>query len=113
MAKRVDPIPEHVWQQKSAQDHCALCQREGLPLTEHHLIPRAVHRKDRFRKRFARADMLSQKLLVCRPCHDAIHRCIPDERELAEHYATLEALLSHECLAKQVRFWRKQKVRFR
>ena len=113
MGKRVDPIPEHVWQPRQQIKACELCGREGLKLTEHHLIPKAVHRKQRYRRMYDRDDMLTRKLLVCRPCHNAIHRCIPDEKELAMHYPTREALLENEELQKQIRFLAKQKVRGR
>ncbi len=105
--KRRNPIPEHIWQPRAQELACALCAREGMTLTEHHLIPKAVHRKGRFQRMYAREDMLSRKLLVCRPCHSAIHRCIPDEKELARDYATREALLGNACLAKQVAFFGK------
>ena len=111
MPKRRDPIPEHVWQSRERVVACELCARNGLKLTEHHLIPKAVHGKGRFRRLYAREEMLSRKLLVCRPCHNAIHRCIPDEKVLAEAYPTREALLANECLAKQVAYWARQRVR--
>ncbi len=111
MPKRVDPIPEHVWQPRERVVACELCGRRGLKLTEHHLIPKAVHRKGRYRRMYDREDMLTRKLLVCRPCHSAIHRCVPDEKQLAAEYPTREDLLANDCLRKQVGFWRKQKVR--
>lgn len=111
MGKRVDPIPPHVWQATPARTACALCEREGLKLTAHHLIPKAVHRKQRYRKLYDREEMRTRLLMVCRPCHNAIHRCIPDEKELALRYPTKEALLAHDCLAKQVQYLSKQKVR--
>ena len=111
MPKRVDPIPEHVWQPRTRITACELCGREGLKLTEHHLIPRAVHRKSRYQRMYDKEDMLTRKLLVCRPCHNAIHRCVPDEKVLAAVYPTKEDLLSNECLVKQVKYWSKQPVR--
>ena len=111
MAKRRDPIPEHVWQERERVEACELCERNGLKLTEHHLIPKAVHRKQRYRRLYHREDMLTRKLLVCRPCHNAIHRCIPDEKDLAANYPTKEALLNNECLAKQVKYLARQQVR--
>ena len=111
MPKRVDPIPEHVWQVRERVAACELCGREGLKLTEHHLIPRAVHRKSRYQRMYDKAEMLSRKLLVCRPCHNAIHRCVPDEKVLAAVYPTKEDLLGNDCLAKQVAYWAKQPVR--
>ena len=111
MPKRVDPIPEHVWQPRERIVACELCGRKGLKLTEHHLMPKAVHRKQRYRRMYEREDMLTRKLIICRPCHSAIHRCIPDEKVLAAEYATKEALTENECLMKQVAYFGRQQVR--
>ena len=88
---------------------CELCLRKGVFLTEHHLIPRAVHRKKAFRKRFELTDMRMRKLMVCRKCHRGIHRIIPDERVLARAYNTREALLDHPGIQKHVQWVAKQK----
>ena len=56
-------------------------------------------------------DMLTRKLMVCRPCHNVIHRCVPDEKELAAVYATREDLLANECIVKQVAYLARQRVR--
>ncbi|WP_295037535.1 hypothetical protein [Salinicola sp.] len=74
-------------------ERCALCRR-AAPLTRHHLIPRTLHRKPRYRKRHGRERMQTAVLWVCRPCHSHLHRTL-SERELADHYASREALLSH------------------
>lgn len=74
-------------------ERCALCER-AAPLTRHHLIPRTLHRKPRYRKRLGRDLMQMAILWVCRPCHSHLHRTL-SERELADHYASREALLSH------------------
>jgi hypothetical protein len=76
---------------------CALCARER-PLTFHHLIPRTVHSNKWFRRRFSREEM-AQGLDLCSDCHSAIHRIIPNEKELARDYRTREALLEHPELA--------------
>ena len=89
---------------------CELCQRETL-LTEHHLIPRAVHRKKQFQRKFDKEEMRHRKLLVCRKCHKGIHRIIPDEKELARDYNTKEALLENERIVKHVKWVAKQPVR--
>lgn len=83
---------------------CALCQRK-LKLTKHHLIPSNVHKNKWFRKRFSKED-LHQVLMVCRPCHNAIHRFIPNNKVLARDYYTLELLLAHEGLKRYVE-WQK------
>lgn len=87
---------------------CDLCERIA-PLTFHHLIPRKVHRRNRFRKRYDREVMRSTGLMICRLCHSGIHDLIPDEQELAEQYNTKEKLLDHPGVARHVAWVRKQK----
>jgi hypothetical protein len=87
---------------------CELCGREK-PLTKHHLIPRAVHGRSRFRKRYSRAEMHQRAIMICRLCHTGIHDLIPDEMELAERFPTLEALLEYEPLQRHIAWVRKQK----
>lgn len=72
---------------------CALCGR-AAPLTRHHLIPKTLHRKPRYRKRHDRAYLNTAVLWVCRPCHSHLHRTLT-ERELADQYASRAALLEH------------------
>lgn len=87
---------------------CELCGREK-PLTEHHLIPRAVHNKSYFKKRFSKEEMKHRRISICRACHSGIHRLIPDEKELARHYHTKELLLADERIAKHVAYVRKKR----
>jgi hypothetical protein len=91
-----------------AVPRCDLCGRTK-PLTEHHLLPRAVHRRKKYVARFGKREMQSRKLLLCRLCHNGIHDLIPDERVLAEQYNTRELLLAHEGLRRHVAWVRKQK----
>jgi hypothetical protein len=86
---------------------CELCGRQQ-PLTFHHLIPRAVHRKKRYQKRYAKREMRSRGMAVCRLCHRGIHDLIA-ERELAEQYTTRESLLAHPGLARHIAWVKKQK----
>ena len=86
---------------------CELCGRDK-PLQFHHLIPRAVHGKKRFRKRHSLDEMRMRGLYLCRLCHGGIHDLI-SERELAERYSTREALIEHERLARHIAWVRKQK----
>lgn len=85
-----------------------MCGRDQ-PLTEHHLIPKAVHTKKRYIKRFGKEEMRSRKLLVCKLCHDGIHDIIEDEKELANDFNTKELLLEDERITKHVDWVRKQK----
>ncbi|WP_404295761.1 hypothetical protein [Halomonas sp.] len=74
-------------------DGCELCGRES-PLTRHHLIPRSLHGKARYRRRFERVERLTAILWLCHPCHKHIHAVL-SERELADHYRSREALMAH------------------
>lgn len=89
-------------------EHCEMCNREQI-LSEHHLIPRAVHSKKRFIRRFGKEEMKNRKLMACKLCHDGIHDLIPDEKELAETYNTKEALLAHPKIKEHLKWVRKQK----
>ncbi|MGO2992804.1 MAG: hypothetical protein ACTIDY_15190 [Halomonadaceae bacterium] len=71
-----------------------LCAR-AASLTKHHLIPRALHNKPRYRKRYSREERLTAILWLCHACHRHIHR-LYSERELADQFASREALLASE-----------------
>jgi hypothetical protein len=86
---------------------CELCGREK-PLTFHHLIPKAMHRKPRFQKRYSKETLRTQGLMICRLCHNGIHDLI-SEKELAEKFVTKDALVEHPGLAKHIGWVRKQK----
>jgi predicted restriction endonuclease len=88
-------------------DRCALCGRVA-PLTFHHLIPRKVHRRPRFRKHYDR-ETLAAGVDVCHLCHRAIHR-FHDEMTLATRLNTLEALKDDPALARHAAWAAKQTV---
>lgn len=87
---------------------CEFCQR-NQPLTEHHLIPRAVHRKKYFLKLFTKEEMNHRRVHICRKCHNGIHRIIPDEKELARDFNTKESLLEDERIRKHIEWVAKQR----
>jgi len=89
--------------------HCELCGRE-TKLSFHHLIPCAVHKRNKFLKTFGRDEMKSRGLMLCKLCHDGIHDIIPSEKTLAESYNTKELLMAHEGIIKHVAWATKQKV---
>ena len=91
------------------ETRCALCDRDR-PLTFHHLIPKALHRKKRYRA-LGRA-ALAQGVDLCRDCHDAVHRFI-DEKTLGAHFSTLDALRAHPDVAKFVAWVRRRGGRHR
>ena len=78
---------------KVTHDCCEMCGRE-MELTFHHLIPRTLHKNKWFKKNFTREEM-NTGIDVCRDCHNAIHKFIP-EKELGRNYNTKEKLLGHE-----------------
>lgn len=73
---------------------CELCQRDWIPLTYHHLIPRGVH--DKVRKRgWHPEERLNSVAWLCRACHSFVHRVASNE-ELAREYFTVESLMERE-----------------
>lgn len=71
---------------------CALCKRPEQT-TRHHLYPRCQHR--RLRRKKEGRDSLLETVPLCPPCHKRVHQ-IFSEKELAERYNTLQALLDDE-----------------
>ena len=91
---------------RAKHGRCALCGRETA-LTFHHLIPRKMHRRARFRKRHDR-DELQRGIDVCVRCHKGLHR-LHDEMTLGQELNTLEALAADPAVARHVEWVRKQK----
>lgn len=82
----------------SRATECEICGREHLPLTYHHLIPRAVHAKAV--KRGWHADWeLNKVAWLCRACHSFVHRLASNE-ELAKDWYSVDLLLDREDVQK-------------
>lgn len=73
---------------------CEMCERDWVPLTYHHLIPRFVHAKA-VKRGWHREEDLQNVAWLCRACHSFIHRFAGHE-ELAREYFTVERLLEQE-----------------
>ena len=86
---------------------CALCGRTGVPLTKHHLVPRATHGRARVKREHAEKDLKRETAPLCRPCHKTVHATLT-EKQLAVDYHTVEALRGHPALARFARFAAKQ-----
>ena len=86
---------------------CELCNRD-VELTDHHLIPRAVHSKGKFIRRYGKEEMRTRILRLCKLCHKGVHD-LYSEKELAENYNTKELLLESEKIRKHVKWVKKQK----
>ncbi|RZM76119.1 hypothetical protein [Leptolyngbya iicbica] len=87
---------------------CPLCGR-SLKLTFHHLIPKKLHRRTRFKKAYSKAE-LNQGVWICRLCHDGIHDHY-DEMALAKHFPTLESIKTDPKIQRHAEWVAKQKVR--
>lgn len=90
----------------SKQGPCALCGRH-CALTFHHLVPRQVHRRNRFAKRSSKAD-LGRGIDICQLCHWGLHD-LYSTVELAERLSSLEALRADEAVQRHVAWARKQR----
>lgn len=77
------------------ETQCALCEREGLLLTKHHLLPREEGGKE---------EHIS---LICQDCHRQIH-ALYTNKELALRLDSIAKLRADEQIAKYLKFIRKQ-----
>jgi hypothetical protein len=87
---------------------CELCERAGLELTRHHLIPRKRHRQRSCKKRFTHDERTGRIAMLCRPCHSTVHAQL-SEKQLEQGYHTLDALADHPDIARFVAWVRKQR----
>lgn len=87
---------------------CPLCQRPAA-LTFHHLIPKKVHGRNFFKKKYNRQD-LQTGIYICRLCHNGIHD-LYDEMILGKTLNSLEAITADPALAKHFHWVAKQKLR--
>ena len=82
----------------SRPDGCEICQREHLPLTYHHLIPRQVHTKV-VKRGWHRDWELNKVAWLCRACHSFVHKIASNE-ELAREWYSVERLVEREDVQK-------------
>lgn len=83
------------YRDQSTPKICELCEREVTILTRHHLIPKSKGGKNK------------GTIQVCLTCKDQIH-IIPN-KDLAEHYNTLEKLKNAPELKTYLKWIKKQK----
>lgn len=73
---------------------CQICERDWIPLTYHHLIPRSTH--PRVLKRGWHEEWeLNSVAWLCRACHSMVHRLGSNE-DLAKSYYTVDKLLDRD-----------------
>ncbi|KAJ6187082.1 hypothetical protein N7519_001990 [Penicillium mononematosum] len=75
-------------------DACEICERDWIPLSYHHLIPRGVHAKV-IKKGWHDEWMLNSVAWLCRACHSFVHRMASNE-ELAREWFTVERICERE-----------------
>ena len=73
---------------------CEICDRDWIPLTDHHLIPRSVHAKV-LKRGWHEEWTLNNLAQICGACHKYVHRIASNE-ELAKEWYTVEKLLDRE-----------------
>ncbi|QSS51355.1 hypothetical protein I7I53_06661 [Histoplasma capsulatum var. duboisii H88] len=73
---------------------CEICERDWIPLTYHHLIPREVHAKV-LKRKWHEEWMLNSVAWLCRACHSFVHKMASNE-ELAKEWYTVELILQRE-----------------
>ena len=84
---------------------CILCSREGVIISEHHLIPKSTHK--RFGSSYTK-DEMHEKISSCTDCHKQIHALL-SELECARDYNTVEKLLEHKGMKKFIKWVKKQR----
>ncbi|MFB9330404.1 HNH endonuclease [Paenibacillus aurantiacus] len=81
---------------KPAVGRCALCRRDEVELTEHHLTPKEM------------GGTFMETALVCRTCHRQIHALYTNEDLVRMVLTTIEALMADAAVAAYVKYIRKQ-----
>ena len=77
------------------EEKCALCEREGVTLTRHHLLPREEGGKE------------EHIAMICEACHKHIH-ALYTNKELALFLDTIDKLKADPQISKYLKFIQKQ-----
>jgi len=78
--------PPPIWI-TTRQNTCELCERDWVPLTYHHLIPKATHARV-LKRGWHTEDQLNRVAWLCRACHSFVHRLASNEMLAREYYTT-------------------------
>lgn len=87
-------------EQLDSKEFCPICQRELIGtkfVDEHHLVPKAFKGKDKIR--------------LHKVCHNKIHS-VWTERELKNHFHTVERIVEHEEIQKFIKYVSKKDPEF-
>ncbi|KAK5321043.1 hypothetical protein LTR70_004288 [Exophiala xenobiotica] len=77
---------------------CEICERDWVPMTYHHLIPKTVHAKV-LKRGWHEERELNSVAWLCRACHSFVHRMASNE-ELAKEWYTVERICEREDVQK-------------
>lgn len=86
-------------------DACEICEREWVPLTYHHLIPKQIHAKV-LKRNWHEEHQLNSVAWLCRACHSFVHRMASNE-ELARQWYTVELICQREDVQKWAQWVRR------
>ncbi|KAK5081319.1 hypothetical protein LTR05_008113 [Lithohypha guttulata] len=84
---------------------CEICDRDWVPMTYHHLIPKAVHAKVQ-KRGWHEESQLNSVAWLCRACHTFVHRMASNE-ELAKEWFTVERICERDDVQKWANWVRK------
>lgn len=79
-------------------DTCEICERDWVPMTYHHLIPKQVHPKV-LKRGWHDEHQLNSVAWLCRACHSFVHRMASNE-ELARDWYTVDLICEREDVQK-------------
>ena len=85
--------PPPIWANTRASA-CEICDRNWIPLTYHHLIPKQVHKKA-LKRHWHEEWKLNSVAWLCRACHSFVHKIASNEA-LAKDLYTVELLMARE-----------------
>lgn len=80
---------------------CEICERDWIPLTYHHLIPKETHAKV-LKRGWHEEWMLNSVAWLCGACHRFVHGCATNE-ELAREWWSVDRLMGRD----DVKAWAK------
>ena len=86
-------FPPPIWSDTRATA-CEICDRDWIPLTYHHLIPKQVHAKA-LKRGWHEEWRLNSVAWLCRACHSFVHRIASNE-DLARDWWTVDLLMDRE-----------------
>lgn len=84
---------------------CEICERDWVPMTYHHLIPKEVHAKV-LKRGWHEEQRLNSVAWLCRACHSFVHRMASNE-ELAKEWYTVERICERDDVQKWAMWARK------